>query len=47
MIQPSAAQFKERPDSRCIWPWDRHVSVLARAALVIWENPYFDGKKKK
>ena len=44
MIQ-LAAQFKERPDVR--YGLTAMCVGLGQGGSVIWENPYFDGKKKK
>jgi len=44
MIQ-LAAQFKERPDVR--FGLTAMCVGLGQGGSIIWENPYFDGKKKK
>jgi len=44
MIQ-LAAQFKERPDVR--YGLTAMCVGLGQGGSVIWENPYFDGKKRK
>lgn len=44
MIQ-LAAQFKERPDVR--YGLNAMCVGLGQGGSVIWENPYFDGKKRK
>ena len=44
MIQ-LAAQFAERPDVR--YGLTAMCVGLGQGGSVIWENPHFDGKKKK